>query len=99
MTWLTKLPFLGDLLGKVFDRVWPDKNSQAEKALEIELEEVRQSKGRITPRMLLKYIVACGVGLYLLMSLVLFFFPGLGPLPEWMEYIFPLAGMLFGFGN
>ena len=99
MTWMTKLPLLGNLLGKIFDRLCPDKASQKEKVLEIELEEVRQSKGRITPRMLLKYIVACGVGLYLLMSLAMFFFPELGPLPDWLEHLMPLAGLLFGFGN
>lgn len=99
MNWLTKIPLLGDLLEKVFDRIWPDKSRQNEKALDIELEEIRQSKGRITPRMLLKYIVACGVGLYLLMSFMLFFFPELGPLPEWLKELMPLAGILFGFGG
>ena len=96
---LTSLPLLGELLSKVFERIWPDKNNQMEKSLDIELEEVRQSRGRPTPRMLLKYIVACGLAMYLILTFLVFFFPEFGPLPEWLHDLLPLAGTLFGVGG
>ena len=99
MRMLASLPLLGELLAKVFSRIWPDKNERIERTLDIELEEVRQSRGRLTPRMLLKYIVACGVAMYLVLTFLVFFFPEFGPLPEWLQDILPLAGTLFGFGG
>ncbi len=79
--WLAIVTPLGSLLGKFAERIWPDKNNQRARALEIELEEVRQSNGRITPRMLLKYVVVCAIALYLILSTLIFFFPRFGPLP------------------
>jgi len=96
---LMSLPLLGDLIAKIVNRFWPDKSLRTEKTLDIELEELRQSGGRITPRMLLKYIVACGLGLYIVLTFIIFFFPEFGPLPEWLHDLLPLAGTLFGLGE
>ncbi len=102
MSWAALVPLLGPLgsfLGRLVERVWPDRNNQRAKALEIELEEVRQSNGRITPRMLLKYVVVCALGLYLLLSVLVFFFPDFGPVPQWLDTVLPLGAALFGYGG
>ena len=96
---LTSLPLLGELLSKVFERIWPDKNNQMEKSLDIELEEVRQSRGRPTPRMLLRDIVASVLAMFLILTFCVGFFPVFGPLPEWVNDRLPLAGTLFGVGG
>lgn len=99
MSFLTALPIVGGLLEKLVDRLWPDMTRRTEKALDIELEEVRQSGGRVTPRMLLKYVVVLGVSAHLGLSLAVFFVPDLGPPPEWLREMLTLAGLLFGFGG
>lgn len=99
MSLLTSIPVLGSLVGKVVERIWPDKTQQSNKAMDIELEEVRQSGGRITPRQLLKYIIAVVTGLYFVLSFLVFFFPDFGPLPDWLPELLPLVAALFGFGG
>ena len=100
MNFLSSLPMIGKVFEKLSERLWPDTSKQTEKILEIELEEVRQSGGRLTPRMLFKYFVACAFALYVTLELVFVFFPELGPeFPDRIKDLLPLAGMLFGFGN
>jgi hypothetical protein len=93
------IPVIGDVLGKLFDRVWPDKARHAEKSLDIELEEARQSGGRITPRMLFKYVV---IGLFVLSAcwpLLSVIFTDMPAFPVPLEELVSLAGILFGFGG
>lgn len=95
MSWVSAIPFIGNLAGKLIERIWPDKNVQREKALEIELEEVKQSGGRITPRQALKYVYVLGFVVCMGMMVVQFFRPELS-LPDGLDELFSLGVSLFG---
>jgi hypothetical protein len=93
------IPVIGDVLEKIFNRVWPDKTRYAEKSLDIELEEVKQSGGRITPRMLFKYMVVGAFALSVCWPLLSSFFPEMPEFPIPLKELVSLAGILFGFGG
>ena len=99
MSFLTKIPMLGELIERLLNKVLPDSAKRREMAQEIELEELRQSKGGVTPKMLIKYVVAGAVAFYALAEMLLLFFPAFlgaevaGRLDKWLS----LAAALFVF--
>lgn len=95
MSWVSAIPIIGNLAGKLIERIWPDKNVQREKALEIELEEARQSGGRITPRQALKYVYVLGFVVCLVLLVVQFFRPELS-VPDGLDEMLSLGVSLFG---
>lgn len=95
MNWVSALPVIGNLAGKLIERIWPDKNVQREKALEIELEEARQSGGRITPRQALKYVYVLVFVVCLVLLVVQFFRPELS-VPDGLDEMLFLGVSLFG---
>ena len=93
-TWITKLPFLGDALKWVADRVWPDSTAKELKELEIELEHAR--KGRISPRMAYKYLAIFALCLMIVSSMLNYFFPDtFGALPDIIGHVLSV-GAVFG---
>ena len=94
MSWVSALPIIGNLAGKLIERIWPDKNVQREKALEIELEEARQSGGRITPRQALKYVYVLVFVVCLVLLVVQFFRPELS-VPDGLDEMLFLGVSLF----
>lgn len=95
MIWVSALPIIGNLAGKLIERIWPDKKVQREKALEIELEEVKQSGGRITPRQALKYVYVLGFVVCLVLLVVQCFRPELS-VPDGLDEMLSLGVSLFG---
>lgn len=95
MSWISAIPVIGKILGKTLEKVWPDRQAERLKTLEIELEQARQSQGRITPRMALEYLLVVAFALSLLLGTVKFFYPGFGTVPDWLDKLLPAAGALF----
>ena len=92
--WLTKIPWLGDVLKWVGDRVWPDKEAKELKELEIELEHAR--RGRVSPKMAFQYV---GLGILALSALVMtlkFFYPdSFGDLPDYIGHYVSILAVAF----
>ena len=95
MSWVSALPIIGNLAGKLIERIRPDKKVRREKALEIELEEVKQSGGRITPRQALNYVYVLGFVVCLVLLVVQFFRPELS-VPDGLDELLSLGVSLFG---
>ena len=95
MSWVSALPIIGNPAGKLIERIRPDKKVRREKALEIELEEVKQSGGRITPRQARKYVYVLGFVVCLVLLVVQFFRPELS-VPDGLDELLSLGVALFG---
>lgn len=95
MSWVSVLPVIGNIVGKVAEKIWPDRQAERMKALEIELEEVRQSGGRITPKQALKYVGVLAFAACLILLVVQFFRPQFS-LPEGWEEVLSFCVSLFG---
>lgn len=95
MSLLSALPVIGNIVSKVAEKIWPDKQAERMKALEIELEEVKQSGGRVTPRQALKYVGVLAFVLCLVQLVVQFFWPEFS-LPDGWEEVLSFCVSLFG---
>lgn len=99
MNLLSALPVIGNIVGKVAEKIWPDRQAEKLKRLEIELEAVKQSGGRVTPRQALQYVA---VGVIVVFAVLLaasfvarIFIPDF-PVPEGWDEILSFCVSLFG---
>lgn len=99
MSWLAALPLIGKFLGKAAEKVLPDRQAERLKKLEIELETVRQGRGRITPRMAWQHIFNGVCCLLLAMGLAKLFFPGISMdhLLDVLKALLPVAEAIYAF--
>ena len=75
-TLIGKMPILGPLLTKL----WTDNSKVAEIKAEEYLEETKAfSRGRISPKFLLRYVIVVAFGLFVLFFLARMIWPGFAP--------------------